>query len=161
MSMLAVPSVAGGAKSLPAELRTDQHEPRGNAWGHRRLHNNQTLAPSLGYAQTVCDPFGGNCQVYDQPMPGLDYGYPPQSTGIDWGSIIGDSTHSIAEILAITQGGGVTASGNIYGNPAAATVAAGTPASTLNIGSGGVSGNLSSIGLLIGAGLLAIMLLKK
>lgn len=106
----------------------------------------------------------GACYYDDSDMMVCDDGYGTNGGyipgGVDWGSVINDSTHSLAEILAITQGGSVSATGNVYGSPQTATVAAGFPQNQISVGPG-VFGNISTPLLLLGAGIVALMVLKK
>ena len=90
------------------------------------------------------------------------YGATPVTVapGTDWATILSQSTGDLARLLAITQGGSISASGNIYGSPGTATVAAGFPQNQISVGSG-VFGNISTPLLLVGVGLVALMVLKK
>jgi hypothetical protein len=186
MSMISVPSLAPGARTLPAGLRDDY----GNHDGWQRLHGNMAplTEPPAHIPVDIRVPMPpiyadeqGNWQHEQRGVSGLGYydaggtwipdetPYPvvfsdpaPYTPPVDWASIIASGTHSLADILAITQGGSVTPQG-VYGSPQTATVAAGTyPAGQLNIGGGGISGILSSpmILLLIGGGILFAMAKK-
>ncbi len=175
MSMMHVPSLAPGARTLPIGLRV----PEGNAYGWHRLHGN--LAPlteppthvpvdfpvgfhpgmaGLGYYDA-----NGDWQPDESPYPVvMDSGagtvpYTGSTPPVDWASIIAAGTLGIDKTLAITQGGSVTGSG-IYGSTQTANVAAGFPQNQLNLSGAGISGMLSSPMLLIGLGLLAVLMIS-
>ena len=85
---------------------------------------------------------------------------PATASNIDWGSVISGVTTDITGLIAVTQGGSVSASGNIYGSPGTATAAAqAVPYGTLNVSGAGVSGILSSplVLILLGVGVLMVM----
>lgn len=236
MSMMNVPSLAGGSRTLPAELRTP-NIPHGNAWGWHRLHANLTplteggmsgigdtipvdpairIFPNLASATAhdalnavvqvqaryspqaaaavaaalariqgqaapaaitslqrflsrsqsgvaglgYCDDSGTYCDESPYPVVMGTGTYGTGST-IDWGAIIGGVTQDITGLIAVTQGGSVSSSGNIYGSAGTATVAAGFPQNQLNVSGAGVTGSIGTPLLLIGIGLVAMMVLKK
>lgn len=154
MSMMTVPSLAPGARTLPGELR-------GNARGWNRLHSN--LAP-LTEGPDPRIALSGVGDWYDEsgiPMATPVYGAPPPGGGTDWGSIIGAGTTSLEHILAITQGGSVTNSG-IYGSQQTGNIAAAqVPYGSLNVSTAGISGILSSPIVLAGLALVAFMVISK
>ena len=268
-----VPSLAPGARTLPAELRTPQHIPRGNAWGWHRLHENLTPVTDGGMnglgaqdlipvdlpvpmppVRALPDYSGGGMPTYIQSLisqglispttPGKPPNAPPGArlqhtpwgylwahivktqngpvimwmserpdvvTGItglgscidpsaydynpadcmaptdtsggvyetpypvvfsdgstgtlsatDWANLINSSTNALTRTLAITQGGSVSASGNIYGSPQTATAAAqAVPYGSLQIGAGGASAMLSSPVVLIALGALVFLMVSK
>lgn len=154
MSMMNVPSLAPGARTLPGELRT----PNGNAYGWNRLHQN--LAPlteppthipvdprialsGLGEFcddSGICYPDGGYVDpgTFDvgqipteSPWPVVVTTQTPsggqQSTSMtpaQLTALINAGSQSIQRILAITQGGTVLANGSIIGSQGAAQIAA-------------------------------------
>ena len=165
MSMMHVPSLEPGARTLPIGLR----DPHGNAHGWHRLHGNLAPVTEMPSHIDVINPGVAGLGYYDangvwqpdeSPYP-VVFSDPtvPATPPIDWASIIAAGTRGIDNTLAISQGGSVSASGNIYGSPQTASIAAGIPQNQLQIGGSGVSGILSSpmILLLIGAGVLLVM----
>ncbi len=179
MSMMTVPSLAPGARTLPGELRV----PGGNAYGWHRLHQNLApLAepPTLAGLGEFCDD-SGIC--YPDPVssdPTIQISQIPtetpwpvvftqdptgtvqqqQMSPAQLTALINAGSNSLLKILAVTQGGSVTNSG-IYGATQTGNIAAGFPQNQLNIGGAGVSGFLSSPMMLIGVGLVALLVLSK
>lgn len=78
-------------------------------------------------------------------------------------AMINASSNALTRTLAITQGGSISASGNIYGSPQTASIAAGFPQNQLAIGGAGVTGILSSplLLMLLAGGLLLMMSGRK
>lgn len=158
MSMMSVPSLPGGTRTLPAEFRAPYSQ------GYNRLRANLvplTDGPSklsgVGYydAEGVWQP---DESPYDVVMSDPSYG---GGSDVNWGQIIGQSSADLAKILAITQGGSYSATGNVYGSPTTASIAAGIPPNQLSISGQGVSGILSSPMLLLGIGAALLFVLAK
>lgn len=190
MSMMNVPSLAPGARTLPIGLRNF----RGNHDGFHRLHGN--MAPlterpdpriALSGVGEFCDD-SGICypdsaggtyldpSTIDLSQIPTESPYPVVMTTADANgnissqsmtpaqltALINAGSSSLQRILAITQGGSVLANGSIIGSQQAAQIAAAqVPYGSLNVSTAGLSGILSSpVVLLAGAALLAVVLLK-
>lgn len=143
--------------------------PRGNAYGWHRRHPVTAELSGIGDSCPSLEQLDG---IYDpsDPCQGggvVSGGYDPSGggygggSGVDWASIIASGSQSLANILAITQGGSVTQSG-VYGSQQTGNIAAGAyPANSLNVSGSGVSGFLSSPMVLLMVGAVVLIMVSK
>lgn len=144
MSMVSVPSEAGGKRSLPAQLLVP-----------RNAHPMYRLKAGM-------HGMGDYGDMADTPLPTPEVGIPNvdySGNAINWGSIISSAGQTLVPITAILQGGSVKSGPGgtqVYGNPTAATAsaAAGLLSPTIP------STSLMPI-LLIGVGLVVLMKVAK
>jgi hypothetical protein len=104
------------------------------------------------------DTSGGSITESPYPVVFSD-GTTGTMSAADWANLIASSSNALTRTLAVSQGGSVSASGNIYGSPQTATVAAGFPQNQLSVSGSGIAGALSSpmVLLLVGAVVLMTM----
>ena len=171
MSMMAVPSMARGARSLPPELR-------GMGDPVSRLHGNMSPVVT-GVGALVCDEYGvcyddgsgtdtsqvpvdssgiplSSPSVVFSPTPAT---IPASGQPVNWGAIVNAAGSNLNKTIALTQGGSVLPSGAMYGSPTTASLAAGSAAFG-NAATGGAALSSPLILLLIG-GVVLLMAGKK
>lgn len=176
MSMFITPSQEPGRGSLPAEFRVAYARGGDAPWGYgtRNFGRDRLMAgqrtvrrrreqPGLLGCGAGMGLWNATTGQYDPDETPFDVTWSGNTgNGIDWGSIINNTTGSIVDIIAISQGGSVTP-GGVYGSPGVAGQAAiggGFGGGGINVGAGGL--NASGGGLAIVAiGAIAVLMLMS